>query len=215
MASTLRAMDYIWLIGGGPVPNASQVSIEENVSWISELLPSEPGRRVVFIYFSDGNDSGRDVSFKNENIDEFIKYEPIARVFNHYEDNKIKYRTHNIKNVTGPTTKNKLSKSLRKDFSLLTPNDRAIIIYNGHGLFNEKSEGNTIRLWEDTELSVQEFEELISIIPREIPVHFVFPQCFSGGFWRLINEAGVNEPKFADAVRCGFFAESERRESEG
>ena len=212
----VTAKDYVWIIGGGATPDSSQVSIEKNVIWISELIKNLPGERAVQIYYTDGAESSADVSAPCDSSDCKGSMEPLSRIFGNYKSNKMIYRNHNIDNVKGGTKKEEILKKLNKDFASTVSGDRAIIIFNTHGLKAKDAEaGTTIRLWADTTLSVLELRQLIDKFPSDVPVMVFLPQCYSGGFWRLINKDATEKLSITSRNICAFFAESEYRKSEG
>lgn len=210
------AKDYVWIIGGGSNPSNSQVSIEKNVSWIQGILDRLSGDREVTLFYTDGNDQGNDVVQETERHESKEELQPLARIFGKHIVNKEIYRNNTLQKIQFGTEKEKLVEVLKGEFAQLTADDRALIIFNGHGLPADKQEeGNTIRVWGDETISVRKVEKLLAIIPRDVPVRFVFPQCFSGGFFRLVNTDAQEKLNLDDSVRCGFFAVSENKESEG
>jgi len=216
-ANPVFAMDYVWLIGGGPDPDNSQVSIEKNVIWIKDVLDRSPGDRNIRIYFNGGAGVTPDIVKGIDPAGDRLALHPLARVFGQHRANGQVYRHNKLSRVDGTTRKKTLLSALKKDFSLVTDKDRVLIIFNGHGLKGKKpeKENTVICVWGNKKISVREFEEVLGGIPAGVPVRFVFPQCFSGGFAGLVNPDAQNVLTLNGSVRCGFFAESARRESEG
>ncbi|GAB4510448.1 MAG: hypothetical protein Tsb0026_12290 [Sulfuricaulis sp.] len=214
--SSAHALDHVWIIGGGPYPGHSQAQIEFNVSWVIQVLNTGAGARQLHVYYTDGSSSARDVVLWQSPAESRASLQPLARVFGEQGSNGERFYSHRVPNVLGGTEATELKVRLEKEFSELKPGDRALLIYNGHGLQDQNdSAGNTLRLWNDTRLSVREMDQIMSRIDPGVPARFIFTQCFSGGFARLMHPQAQDTLALGEANRCGFFAESEDRESEG
>jgi hypothetical protein len=215
-ASSAHALDHVWIVGGGPWPGHSQAQIEFNVNWVIQVLNAGAGARQLHVYYTDGSGGGRDVVLWQTPAETKATLQPLARVFGGYDTNGDRYYSNRIPGVLGGTEATELGTRLEKDFAELKPGDRALLIYNGHGLQDEKdSAENTLRLWNDTKLSVRDLDRIMSRIDPSVPVRFMFTQCYSGGFARLMHPQARDTLALGEANRCGFFAESEDRESEG
>ena len=212
----VQAADHVWIVGGGPNLGSSQAQIELNVNWVIQVLNSSPGTRQLHIYYTDGNAPGKDVVLWQPPKESRNTLQPLARVLGNTNDNGESYHSHQIPHVIGGTEVSTLKPSLEKEFSALKPGDRSLLIYNGHGLPDSRDvAGNTLRLWNNTRLSVRELDQIMNRIDPGVPVRFIFTQCFSGGFERLVHPRARDTLELGEANRCGFFAESEDREAEG
>lgn len=210
------AADHVWIVGGGPVIGNSQAQIELNVNWVIQVLQSNPGARQLHVYYTDGNGPGKDVVLWQPPKESRETLQPLARVFNEVNANGESYHSHQIPHVIGGTEASVLKPSLEKEFSELKPGDRALFVYNGHGLQDSNdAAGNTLRLWNNTRLSVRELDQIMNRIDPGVPVRFVFTQCYSGGFERLVHPDAKDTLELGEANRCGFFAEATDREAEG
>jgi hypothetical protein len=210
--------DHIWIIGGGPNPESSQAQIEFNVNWVVSVLSTKNGGddRKLHIYYTNGSGLGRDVVRWKKPEETKEKLQPLARVFGGLTENGNHYYEHRIPGVSGGTAANELRANLEREFAGLVPGDRALLIYNGHGYQDpDDAAGNTLRLWHDTSLSVREMDRILAKANPAVPMRFVFTQCYSGGFARLIRPEARDVASLGTSKRCGFFAESEDRESEG
>ena len=176
--SSAHALDHIWIIGGGPNPGDSQAQIEFNVNWVIQALNNTAGARQLHVYYTDGATSGRDVVLWQPPRESKDSLQPLARVFGEQGPNGERFYTSKIPHVQGGTEASALKERLEKEFSELKPGDRALLIYNGHGLRDQDDPaGNTLRLWNDTQLTVREMDQIMSRIDSGIPVRFVFTQC--------------------------------------
>lgn len=211
-----RALDHVWIVGGGPYPGHSQAQIEFNVSWVIQVLNAGAGARQLHVYYTGGPEAGRDVVVWQAPAESKATLQPLARVFGGFGPNGDRYYSNRIPNVRGTTEVSRLTAQLEQEFSALKPGDRALLVYNGHGLpgANDPAD-NTLRLWNDTRLSVRELDRIMGRIDPAVPVRVVFTQCFSGGFARLMRPQAQDSRELGQGNRCGFFAEAEDRESEG
>ena len=214
--SSAHALDHVWIVGGGPNPGHSQAQIEFNVNWVIQVLNNTAGARQLHVYYTDGSTGGRDVVLWQPPRESKDSLQPLARVFGEQGPNGERFYASKILHVQGGTEASALKERLTQEFSELKPGDRALLIYNGHGLRDRNDPaGNTLRLWNDTRLSVREMDQVMSHIDPGVPVRFIFTQCYSGGFARLMRPQAQDTLSLGEANRCGFFAESEDRESEG
>ena len=207
---------HVWLVGGGPDPEASQGQIELNVLWVADIVRSLAPQADLRIFFADASPEVRDVRIWSRPAEGQATLQPLARVFGQQEFNGNQYRKHHIGGIVHGTRVDQLGATLARDFSALRPGDRGLFVFNGHGLRDLSDRaGNTLRLWDDTRLSVRELERLAGSAPPTVPMRFVFTQCYSGGFMRLIRPQARDTRTLAAYNRCGFAAESADRLSEG
>lgn len=210
------AEDHVWMIGGGPTPDTSQAQIEFNVNFVLETLRARHPPPQLHVYYTDGDGPGKDVKLWVKPTDSPALLHPLARVFDAHEANGYEYRQHRVIGVRGGTEAGVLSARLANEFSVLKAGDRAMIIYNGHGHRGKfDAAESTLRLWNDTHMSVRELGALLDRVPAEVPVRFVMTQCYSGGFARLMHPQARATLELVAGERCGFMAESETREAEG
>lgn len=207
LARPAAAVDYAWLIGGGPDLENSQAQIEQNVIWARDIIRGLPGERQLRVYFTDGNHPNKDVKEWQPPPETPAVLQPLARIFNSYWSNGESYRNHRLGEVTGSTEAGLLRRELSEAFEALLPGDRVLLVFSGHGNYDaHDTRRNSIALWDNTELTVADMADLLSRVPKEVPVRFVFTQCYSGAFAHLVD---------AQTNRCGFMAEAEDREAEG
>lgn len=212
---SVLADNYIWIIGGGPTKENSQVQIERNVKWARNVIASQSPKTSVKVFYTDGDDPSpdvvhflkRDLSDHDYLLDLVLAGPDIShRVF----------RNHTIENHAGSTHPDNLVPVLKKDFTSLDNNDQALVLYNGHGWGNSSDYSlNNFRLWNETPLTVYEFEQVISALPDKVPFRFIVTQCYSGGFAHLVHPGANGDTMELKGKRCGFMAESARREAEG
>ena len=203
------------LFGGGFTPNTSQVSIELNARWIYNILNKKPGNDLE-VYYTDGNSSGVDVRQIKISNHGSKKFEPLARIYSDYTKNGISFYSSNLIESVKTSDLDNISKDIDKLLLNSSSEDDVILIYQGHGGYNESNTNkNYLKLWNNTRLTVFELESLISNTSTDATVRFFLPQCYSGAFTRLIYDKSDIELGLASGKRCGFVSQREDRISEG
>ena len=202
------------VVGGGPNIDDSQVSIELNTLWLLDWLErTRPGTPVEVLY-GDGRGGGHDV-YGQHAKGAGSRPGPLARLFGSQVADTRFWHPHRVP-ATGPATAAEVEAVLAREVRNLGPGDELVFIYQGHGGYDETDPaGNTLRLWQDTRLSVRDLARILDGAHGKSRVRFFFPQCFSGGFARLIFRGADPRQGLAPQDRCGFLAQAPDRESEG
>lgn len=214
--ATVWANDKFVLIGGGPSPDASEAQIEFNVKWVVASLRGLLPTADVTVFFAGGKNPPPNTAVELlPHADTALPYEALAAVYGHSVENRLRYRAHTVENVAGTTERDSLIPALTAYLAGLKAGDQAMIIYNGHGSWESDRANNALRLWNKTYLNVRDFERLLAQVDPQVPVRFVMTQCYSGAFARAVHENAAQSLTLARGTRCGFFAESSERESEG
>jgi len=213
------AENFVWIVGGGYDLDSSQAQIEKNVIWAADAInktPNTDGTPKLNIFFSDGNDVARDVKvWQPVDASESV-LQPLAMIYAAGDENGIEYRNHEIKNVRGSTKRSELEPALNESFSKLQQGDRGLFIFNGHGSQDKSNTANNkILLWDHSSLDVNGFSNMLNNVDKRVPMRFVFTQCYSGGFERLVHPGAQDTNELVDGQRCGFFAEAADRKAEG
>src|SRR4030095_7481594 len=97
--------DHFLTIGGGYSPSGNQVSLERNVLFFRQVLTDLYRERATpahEVFFSDGNDPGRDVQFADPGFDVPEVNRLLAQLDNSEDDLGVRYRNHELTNVSGP-----------------------------------------------------------------------------------------------------------------
>jgi hypothetical protein len=210
------AADRFWLIGGGPSPQSAEAQIEFNVQWVRETLDRLAPDAQVHVFFANGDEGTPSVvEHLSEPDTAAMRFEALARVFGQRDENRLRYREHEVALAEGGTAADSLIPRLGRQLASLEPGEQGMIVYNGHGSWEADRSSNALRLWGESRLDVRTFERLLSEVDPEVPIRFVFTQCFSGAFSRSVHPDAVPSMELAAGQRCGFFAESEDRLSEG
>ena len=213
---SLVAADHFWIIGGGPTPQASEAQIELNVQWVVESIREMAPDALIHVFYANGDGPEPATVEHMAELDERAStFDALARVFGEQEGNRLRYREHRIEGAEGGTAADALLPELGRQLAALEPGDQGMIIYNGHGSWAPDRASNALRLWGESTLDVREFETLLSGVDAEVPIRFLFTQCYSGAFERAIHPGAEATLDLAPGNRCGFFAEDEDRLSEG
>lgn len=212
-ANSTESSTKVWLIGGGNTLNSSQGQIEENVRWLQESLNASGIE--VHTYFTHGGEDSHDVIYYASKEDRITEQETLSRVYGDGLSFVQLTKKNTLARVDGSTQKDKLLVDLERDFSTVSDGDHVVIVYNGHGDINPKdTRYNSLKLWGDTRLNIAELDQVLDRLPGKTQVSFVLTQCFSGSFTNLVYDNPFSD-RLANQSRCGFLAESDRREAEG
>jgi hypothetical protein len=213
--ASLAAGSHFWIIGGGPAPYDSQAQIEFNVTWVIASLRELVPDAVINVFYANGIGPEKATVELVPDGEDAVPFEALARVYGETEGQHLRYREHRVPDVMGTTRKDSLLPTLERQLSALGPGDQAMIVYNGHGTQAPDRANNALRLWGESRLDVREFEALLGRVDPAVPVRFVFTQCYSGAFARAVHPGAADVLELAPGTRCGFFAESDARQSEG
>ncbi len=210
------AQTRIIILGGGAGPDSSELSIENNVAWVSDILMGN-GINDFDVLFAGGSNGNADVKEWDHDKTDIDRWLPLARVLSSKSSLMTVYRKNVVANLELASTRDNVIELLKKRLQELSAGDDILIIYQGHGGYASKDTNkNYLQLWGNTKLAMDELIDVFAAQPKNTTLRFVFPQCYSGPFVKLIHE---NPDDFTlDSVntqRCGFIAVPDNRESEG
>lgn len=210
------AIDHIWIIGGGASLHSSQAQIELNVKWEREVIIRQAKKARLQIFYTDGDNPESDIFAWHAPVESPRTLQPLARVFDAQGANGEQFYSNTVPGVNGTTRAPELVARLRKEFSKLVPGDRVLFIFYGHGTYNDADVAdNALRLWGNTLLTARDLEKMLSEINPTIPVRLILPQCYSGGFARVIHPGAEATRTLVPHNRCAFMSVADDRESEG
>ena len=216
LPTTLLGGDALFIVGGGPLPEESQVSIERNVIWIDALTetPAFDTRRLLF---TAGAKKVKDIVEQRRDDSDLRTFLPLSRIFGEQHDALSIFRPNRLRKIDAPATAASVDRQLSATLAGLRRGDSLWFIYNGHGgMESSDPSENTLRLWNDSTLDVRRFATILRARPTGVTVRSFMPQCFSGGFARSIamNPAQPS-PEGIDTLQCGFYSVPHNQESEG
>jgi len=214
-AIEVLAEDRYILFGGGPLPEESQISIEKNTFWILTFLQETKNINNTSFYYTDGEGNKPDIRVSR---DEPITagFEILTRTFRKESELGIHYRQNIFTTRHSSAAAYDLEPELKKHFLNATKQDSVTLIYQGHGGYQPAdTRNNFFRLWDNTKINVIKLASLMSLANDDATIRFVFPQCFSGAFSKVIYHNANPEAGLAINTRCGFLAQPDHLESEG
>ena len=216
LPATLFGDDSLFIVGGGPLPEESQVSIERNVIWIDALTetPAFDTRRLLF---TAGPKKVKDVIEQRSGDLDLRTFLPLSRIFGEQHDALSVFRPNRLRKIDAPSTAASVEEQLSATLAKLQRGDSLWFIYNGHGgMESSDPSENTLRLWNDSTLDVRRFAALLRARPAGVTVRSFMPQCFSGGFARSIAlDPARPSADQIDTLQCGFYSVPPNQESEG
>ncbi len=214
-----RADDYFLTIGGGYSPTGNQISLEKNVLLFQQFVQEQySGGARHDVYFADGGDSGPDIQFEDPDLEIPRVNQLLARVFRQTKYLKNRYRTHQVPQVKGATSRDNVAKWFDEVGSTLKEGDRLFIYVTAHGgkSTDKKAPYNTkLYLWNTQNVQMKEWVAHLNKVPDEVPVMSVMVQCYCGGFANILFNEGDTKKGVAKANRCGFFATTHTRPAAG
>lgn len=189
-------MEFLVLAGGG-APYYNEIALEKNVRYFQRTLNSlgiSLGN--VRQYFANGNNGEATVRYIN-----MVGQE--------------QFKPPEIDSLDGPATVENAQAWFEGLANKSSPCP-AFFYFTGHGAYNnENPDNNSMILWEENLVSVQQLASWLDQLPKDQPFVTMMAQCFSGSFANLIYEQGNSENPVALQTRCGFFATVPERPSVG
>ena len=210
------AQTKIIILGGGAGPDSSELSIEKNVAWVSDIL-TDAGISDFDVLFASGSNGNVDVKEWDHDKAGIDRWLPLARVLSSKSSLMTVYRKNLVANLEQASTRDNVIDLLKKRLQELSIGDDILIIYQGHGGHVSKDTNkNYLRLWGGTKLTMDELIDVFAAQPKNTILRFVFPQCYSGPFVKLIHDSPDDFTlNSVNTQRCGFIAVPDNRESEG
>ncbi len=213
------AEDYFLTIGGGYSPTGNQISLERNVMLFQEFVDEQyAGGARHDVYFSDGSDAGRDIQFEDPDLEIPRANLLLAQVLRQTKYLRNRYRTHEIPDVHGATSRGNIAKWFDEVGSTLQAGDRLLVYVTAHGgkSTDKKVPHNTkLYLWNTQNVQMKEFAAHLDKLPEGVAVMTVMVQCYCGGFANILFNEGDSKKGVARANRCGFFATTHTRPAAG
>lgn len=132
------------------------------------------------------------------------------------ESGRQQFKPPAINNLQGAATPSNLASWFATAQTAANQDCSTFFYFTGHGGYNAQNEdNNTLLLWRDQALSVQDLAAQLDQLNPEQPFVTMMAQCFAGSFANLIYEGGNPENPVALQSRCGFFATVSDRPSVG
>lgn len=208
------AADRVWIVGGGPELEHSQVQIERNVAFARRVMAERLPRARIGTWFTDGDDPRPDVKEWRRPDEADATLQPLARVLDTYMLNGNGYRNHRLADVDGPASRRAVLDALERGLPALGAGEEGWLVYAGHGSPAAPAEGGSLLdLWDHDRVTVADLQRVVaSAGPAPgSRFRFVMTQCHAGGFARLAWPDG----RAPDGRICGFMAVAEDGLAEG
>lgn len=215
LCAPLAAEDHVLVLGGGPTPQSSQMSIEQNVLFLKRSLV-EMGRNDIdpTVLFASGASALPDVCF--EQSDEVPRaYRLLAEILGTTKGIQLGYRCHQIPDVDGASDRATVFQQLSEHARQLKKGDRLFLYVSGHGGKGEPTTNGYVETWKHGDIRVRDLGEMLDRFDPEVEVIVLMVQCYSGSFANIIFERGDPSRPIAPHRRAGFFATIESRPAAG
>lgn len=193
--ATSKNQNFFVMAGGG-WPQINEIALEKNVLYFQRTLQALGyGLPEVSLYFANGNTNQATVRY----IDPTTRQE--------------RFKAPEIPYLDGAST----VENFRQVMQGLAQTQKPIFFYfTGHGSKNDNNvDNNAAILWNNSNLTVQEFSRYLDQLPQNLPFVAMMAQCYSGSFANMIYEGGNPNNAVAVKTRCGFFATVKTRTSVG
>jgi hypothetical protein len=201
-----QRVDYV-AVGGGAEPASSQVSLEQDLALLRELLGDTPG--VVLHAGGAGAASTHEIVDGEEAPSSLLLR--LAAILDPRESRRARFRESAIE-PDGPSSMIAFEQALRR--ALDGERDTPLLLYlNGHGDLADVDADNAVLLWGGEPLTAFRLSQLLHDAER--PVRVVVTSCYSGGFAELAFAGADHTRGAASADVCGLFATTPDRESSG
>ncbi|MEY4909516.1 MAG: hypothetical protein RL260_3234 [Pseudomonadota bacterium] len=207
VSGTSVGATHAWLVAGEPDSQSIQPRSEATALWVSDTVRSVSTGAVLQTLLADPTPELFDRSGQRL-VDGATPLQPLARVFGQQAFNAGPTRRLRISAAVVGARADMVSAALDKEFATLRPTDRGLFFYAGPGQADPSdAAGNTLRLWDNSALSVRELDALSSHAPITAPMRFVLTQCHSSGFQRLIRPSARDQRNLGRHNRCAFTSE--------
>ena len=219
------------IIGGGPSPSSNQVSLERNVVFAQATIAAgNPNATDVALFFADGENSDRDLQYKDKATPTNDATKWAMRLYAHNVNPQMHYRNHELGATHKPAMKSDIERKLTQLSKTLKVGDRLFIYVTAHGgpaeteyyyddtsseADSENAYNTTIGLWNDESIDANDLSHLLDLFDAEVPITMIMTQCYAGGFAETIFNNADRRQGLNLRPRCGFFAQRHDRPAAG
>lgn len=133
-SSPLAAEDRFLTVGGGPVADGNQISLENNVLYFQRVLSQLGLEKAEHrILFADGSNPDVDLQYENVDRDNEEIHRLMAEIVGPGQGIKFDYRSSTIPGINGEATPESIEKTLADLSHRLNSGDRVLFYFTGHG----------------------------------------------------------------------------------
>ncbi|HEX7476558.1 MAG TPA: hypothetical protein VF331_02005 [Polyangiales bacterium] len=190
-------------IGGGPSPEFTEVSLEQDLDLARRVLPG-PG----LVFFAGGADA-LSVRTLDPSIDEQALLSRLGELFEPRGSRGSRYRKTTLPAL--PATLDEIETQLGR--ALADGKEPLLVYIAAHGEQGKHERDNHVALWGGESLGVARVAQLQATRTR--PLRLVIASCFSGGFAELAFQDAQPSKGVTQVPRCGLFAGTWDRETSG
>lgn len=214
VSSTAIPKLRVVIFGGGPTRESNQVAIENNVKWMTSILPEWATN---FVMFGDGTTTEPTVQIsplrtKGHVALSYLFGDGPTDVEN---DTPIAYRKSSLTRVDAPSKRS----SIATEFDTMGTakgNTPVFLYFTGHGSRGATGfDTNRYDLWQEPGITPAELVAELRKLPKSTPVTLLMVQCFSGAFANVIFDDADVTKELLDRKVCGFFAATPDRVAAG
>ncbi len=184
------------IIGTGPEPGSTQISIEQDVGLAAEVLP---GPRALL--FGGGRRAESVVEHRRAESPSLRSR--LAALFGAPTDPDSTYRPTRLL-PDGPATSRHVLSAL--DRALAEGRGPLLVYWAGHGEQGEAPQDNVVRLWGAFAITPTDLATALGRPSVQRSAQVVMTTCFSGGFAELVFEDADPGAGPSARVHCGLFA---------
>ncbi len=192
-------------IGGGSVPEFTEVSLEQDMLLAEQVLPG-PG----VLLFAGGNEAAS-VRSLDPRADPDAVLARLGNLFLPRAGRQSQYRRPSLS--AAAATLDNVERALGRAFG--ESRERLLVYVAAHGEQGEHARDNYVDLWGRERLLVSRVAELHEAQPQPRPLRLLVASCFSGGFGELAFAGAEVEKGITRAPRCGLFAGPWDRQTSG
>lgn len=219
-----RHVNRILTFGGGPTPDSSQASLEQNVLYLRRVLGllGLSGVRQE-VYFNDGSTTVPTVQYRVKLTSEQTSLEKVMDLLG--QDGsaiELNFRPTQITGLAGPSTPGAIGGWFDAAARTMVEKDRLLVYFTGHGAplpvrsgrgrggrgggGTAGATGTMLETWNNTSMTTRDIVTQLDKLHPEVDVTLVMVQCYSGGFANVIYDGGNPAQGLTKAHRCGFFS---------
>jgi hypothetical protein len=193
-----------WLaIGGGPAPESTEVSLEQDIELARQTFPGQG-----LVLFAGGS-----ASLSVRELDDDARGDrllvALGDLFSPRHGRASRYRRPRLR-ADRATVENV---EARLDWALSSGASPLLVYIAAHGDRGQRPRDNLVALWGNRALTVADLSQVHARHQR--PLRVVMTSCFSGGFAELAFEGADEERGPSRVLRCGLFAGPWDRQTSG
>lgn len=190
---------HVWLAGGTD-SDARQLRMTRQIRAIATTLRAmnSAGTMRIKVALPEAGASGREAAEQGEALLAITRVYGTAGGLMHSHASA----------PVGATEAGRLAQLLDSDFASMAPADRGLFVFSGQGQSDPADRASdALMLADRSRLTVRELDQLATRAPVAAPLRFLFTQCQTPGFMRLMRPSAQDVRTLSPYNRCGFAAD--------